>query len=316
MIAAVFFLASLSGTPRSEQHRSLRPTVHPLARGEPAPDPHPASGPGRSLRGLFYLSFTVALAFRRGLALLAAAFIGLVALHPLIPPSAFVLVFWSDPIILEFLAGIALAGAYLRGLRLALWASLLCAALAPIVYIGTQFADLGCSTRSPIWVCRRSCCPHADNSPREPSRMGLCKGPSVRRPSPTALSVLSSPSRGLHRCAGPASRHRARHGWRDLAVAFARCVSIRRATNTDFLQEGRDWSPLRLPRRVHVCMGPGAPNVWSPTLNVAWDVPVPLADVDLEAALPRDDTWLWLRALLVSQKSTKRSASVNARSNT
>lgn len=95
----------------------------------------------------FYVSFAAALAFRRGLALLAAAFIGLVAMHPLLPQEAFVLSFWSDPIILEFLAGIALAGVYLKGLRLSLWASILCAALAPIVFVGTQFADLGMFNR-------------------------------------------------------------------------------------------------------------------------------------------------------------------------
>jgi peptidoglycan/LPS O-acetylase OafA/YrhL len=113
----------------------------------PGPNGHPVpvlpQGWTLNYEAFFYLSFAAALMVRRGLALLAAAFIALVALHPLIPPPAFVPAFWSDPIILEFLAGIALAQAYLSGLRLPPWASVLCAALAPVVLIGTQDMDLG-----------------------------------------------------------------------------------------------------------------------------------------------------------------------------
>ncbi len=113
----------------------------------PGPDRHliPILPQGWTLNyeAFFYLSFAAALRIRHGLALLAAAFIGLVMLHPLLPASAFVLLFWSDPIILEFLAGIALAVVYLKGLRFSWWASALCAALAPIAYMGSHVADLG-----------------------------------------------------------------------------------------------------------------------------------------------------------------------------
>jgi peptidoglycan/LPS O-acetylase OafA/YrhL len=83
----------------------------------------------------FYVAFAAALCLRRGLAALAAAFVVLAAFHGAVPASLFVLRFYTSPIILEFLAGIALATVYLRGFRLPLWGSLACALAAPIAYV-------------------------------------------------------------------------------------------------------------------------------------------------------------------------------------
>jgi exopolysaccharide production protein ExoZ len=83
----------------------------------------------------FYVAFAAALCLRRGLRLLAVAFVLLVACHPLVPPSLFVLDFYTNPIILEFLAGIAIATIYLRGVRLPLWGSLVVALASVVVFL-------------------------------------------------------------------------------------------------------------------------------------------------------------------------------------
>jgi peptidoglycan/LPS O-acetylase OafA/YrhL len=72
---------------------------------------------------LFYLSFALALLFRRGLLILSIGFVLLAALHPLVPDIALIPKFWSRPIILEFVAGIILAKVYLSGVRLPPWLS-------------------------------------------------------------------------------------------------------------------------------------------------------------------------------------------------
>ena len=66
----------------------------------------------------FYLSFSLGLLFRRGLLVLVIAFAGLAAIHSYIPWTWFVLAYLSDPIILEFVAGIGIARLYLGGTRL------------------------------------------------------------------------------------------------------------------------------------------------------------------------------------------------------
>jgi peptidoglycan/LPS O-acetylase OafA/YrhL len=83
----------------------------------------------------FYLAFAVSLWRRRGLVWLCAAFLLLAAGHVFVPETLFVLKFWSFPIILEFLGGIALAKIYLRGVRLAPAAQLACVAAAVLLFI-------------------------------------------------------------------------------------------------------------------------------------------------------------------------------------
>jgi peptidoglycan/LPS O-acetylase OafA/YrhL len=82
----------------------------------------------------FYACFALAMMARRGLLGLGVAFVALAALHPLVPDSWFVLKFYSQPIILEFLGGIGLARLYIAGERLSPVGSGLCAAGAILSY--------------------------------------------------------------------------------------------------------------------------------------------------------------------------------------
>ena len=66
----------------------------------------------------FYVAFALALLHRRGLTLLAAALVLVAALHSTIPAKWIALQFWTDPIILEFVAGIGLAKLWLADVRL------------------------------------------------------------------------------------------------------------------------------------------------------------------------------------------------------
>ena len=86
----------------------------------------------------FYLAFATALLFRRGLWWLTGGFLLLVAAHPFVRASLFVLTFWTNPIILEFLGGVGLALLFLRGQRLAWWGSLGLAALGVAVFLMTE----------------------------------------------------------------------------------------------------------------------------------------------------------------------------------
>ena len=84
-----------------------------------------AQGWTLNYEAFFYLAFAVAMLFRGGLPLLVGGFAALAIAHPFLPPPWFVLGYFSHPVILEFVAGIALAHAYISGLRLPAWASLL-----------------------------------------------------------------------------------------------------------------------------------------------------------------------------------------------
>ena len=90
----------------------------PWARGDGQIVPILAQGWTLNYEAFFYLAFALALLHRRGLALLAAGFIVLAMLHAAIPQGIVAVHFWSDPIILEFVAGIALAKLWLGGVRL------------------------------------------------------------------------------------------------------------------------------------------------------------------------------------------------------
>lgn len=83
----------------------------------------------------FYASFALSMLFKRGLQVLAGCFIVLVTLNPIVPEGWFVLAFYSDPIIFEFLAGVALARLYRRGMRLNSRGAALLVALAVIAYL-------------------------------------------------------------------------------------------------------------------------------------------------------------------------------------
>ena len=74
---------------------------------------------------------------------MAGSFLLLAALHPLVPAQLFVLKFWTNPIILEFLGGAGLAVLFLRGVRLSLRSSLGLAVLAVAIFIATEAMDAG-----------------------------------------------------------------------------------------------------------------------------------------------------------------------------
>jgi peptidoglycan/LPS O-acetylase OafA/YrhL len=66
----------------------------------------------------FYLACALSMLHRRSTAILAAGLILLAMLSPLVPREQFVLRFWTDPIILDFVAGLALAKLFLDGYRI------------------------------------------------------------------------------------------------------------------------------------------------------------------------------------------------------
>lgn len=75
---------------------------------------------------LFYVLFACALFLprRAGISALVAVFVILTASHAFIPARMQILNFWSNPIILEFLMGIALAAVYVSGFRVSVSAGL------------------------------------------------------------------------------------------------------------------------------------------------------------------------------------------------
>ncbi|HEX8623193.1 MAG TPA: acyltransferase [Allosphingosinicella sp.] len=82
----------------------------------------------------FYAAFAAALCLRNGLRWLVLAFILLAALHYAVPDDWFVLKFYTDPIILEFLVGIGIAHIYMRGVQVPLWGSVALAGLAVLAF--------------------------------------------------------------------------------------------------------------------------------------------------------------------------------------
>lgn len=93
---------------------------------------HPLLSQGWTLNYevFFYLAFAAALPLRRGLLWLSAAFAALVMLHALVPDLWSMLAFWTQPVIIEFIAGIGLGLLFLRGTRLPWWGSAALAATA------------------------------------------------------------------------------------------------------------------------------------------------------------------------------------------
>jgi peptidoglycan/LPS O-acetylase OafA/YrhL len=99
----------------------------------------------------FYAAFGAALLHRRGVLVLAAGFVALAVAHPWIPEDEFMLRFWSAPIILEFLAGIALARVYLSGRRITVPAAALLAGLGIAILVAATGVPLGPFSRA-AWL--------------------------------------------------------------------------------------------------------------------------------------------------------------------
>jgi peptidoglycan/LPS O-acetylase OafA/YrhL len=115
----------------------------PWPRADGLLNPILSQGWTLNYEAFFYLAFALAMLSRRGLLWLACLFALLAAAHPWIPPRLFVLRFWSNPIILEFLAGIGLGLVFARGRRLPFWASALLCGAALILFAAPARVQLG-----------------------------------------------------------------------------------------------------------------------------------------------------------------------------
>ena len=93
-------------------------TFFPHTRGDGQVVPILGQGWTLNHEAFFYAAFALALLFRRGLAALAAVLVLLVLLHTAIPPVFVTAYFWSEPVTIEFVAGIGLGKLWLNGLRL------------------------------------------------------------------------------------------------------------------------------------------------------------------------------------------------------
>ncbi|HEY0412974.1 MAG TPA: acyltransferase [Allosphingosinicella sp.] len=142
LAAAILFTGAVRHTTLSPGSIVSSYFFLPWPRGDGKLNPLLSQGWTLNYEAFFYVAFAAALLFRRGLVWLAAAFVLLVACHPWIPRAWFMLRFWSQPIILEFLAGIVLAHLHIAGKRLPLAAALLCVAVGLVFavtrpYLGT-----------------------------------------------------------------------------------------------------------------------------------------------------------------------------------
>jgi len=90
----------------------------PWPRADGEINPLLSQGWTLNYEAFFYLTFAMCLWFRHGLWILGAAFLTLVGIHALVPSPLFMLRFWTNPIILEFLAGVGLGLAFLSGRRI------------------------------------------------------------------------------------------------------------------------------------------------------------------------------------------------------
>lgn len=114
----------------------------PWTRGDGQIVPILAQGWTLNYEAYFYLAFALALLHRRGLAILGASFVVLAAIHAAIPPSIVAVYFWSDPIILEFVAGIGLAKLWLGGVRLCPATSATLAAFGLLLFSTSEMIGL------------------------------------------------------------------------------------------------------------------------------------------------------------------------------
>ena len=115
----------------------------PWPRADGQLNPLLSQGWTLNYEAFFYALFAIALFFRRGLLFLGAAFLLLAAVHAVVPGAWFALIFWTNPIILEFLGGIGLGVLFLRGLRLPLWGSLILLAGALAVHVAANMLEPG-----------------------------------------------------------------------------------------------------------------------------------------------------------------------------
>ena len=119
----------------------------PWPRADGELNPILSQGWTLNYEAFFYVAFAFALFVRRGLLWLAAAFLLMAIAYPWVPASLFVLKFWTNPIILEFLGGVGLGLIFLPGVRLPLWGSVVLAALAVALFVWSEPVAAGAFRR-------------------------------------------------------------------------------------------------------------------------------------------------------------------------
>jgi peptidoglycan/LPS O-acetylase OafA/YrhL len=110
----------------------------PWPRADGELNPLLSQGWTLNYEAFFYVAFAIALFSHRGLLWLAGAFALMALASPAIPASLFVLKFWTNPIILEFLGGVGLGLRFLRGRRLPGWGSATLIAAAVALFLITE----------------------------------------------------------------------------------------------------------------------------------------------------------------------------------
>jgi len=115
----------------------------PWPRADGQMNPIVSQGWTLNYEAFFYLMFAAGLVIRRGIAIIFVAFTMLALVHPFVPENIFILKFWSDPIILEFLGGIALARIYLSGVRLRPAGAVACAVSAIFLFVAMSGLPFG-----------------------------------------------------------------------------------------------------------------------------------------------------------------------------
>ncbi|MGQ4272850.1 acyltransferase family protein [Terrihabitans sp. B22-R8] len=121
MIASVVIFADQVTTPQLDvRHIAASMAFIPWPNPDGALRPVLKLGWTLNYEIMFYCAFAIALTMRKrvGLTLLFASFGTAAALNSFISADHWILKFWSDPIILEFLMGIGLAALFLHGGRL------------------------------------------------------------------------------------------------------------------------------------------------------------------------------------------------------
>lgn len=120
MVAVVLAYPSALGETRNEPAQIVSSYLFfPYRRAAGEIQPVLATGWTLNYEMYFYALFALTLPFARGIALaaLTAMFAALVLLHPAGERIAVCLGFWTDPVILEFLAGALLGALYRSGVR-------------------------------------------------------------------------------------------------------------------------------------------------------------------------------------------------------
>ena len=143
LATALLFDAQVRNTEAAPAQIATSYVFLPWPRGDGQLNPLLSQGWTLNYELFFYLCFSAALLVRRGFTVLAVSFAALSAVHAWIPQELFMLRFWTAPIILEFVAGMLLARAFLRGWRISAPAALALAAAGIVLALAPDIRELG-----------------------------------------------------------------------------------------------------------------------------------------------------------------------------